>query len=345
MKKPSSLRRPSRRTLLVSASAFGALAGNGPTVVRAATRVVLEAKCGAGGVPSSHPIATRSVEAFKAIEQETDGAIKIQFFGDDVLGTSEAQTGQVRLGALQFLLSSGLGMTSVNVLFNIEGLGFAFKSQADAMRAYDGGLGAYLRNEYTKYGIVGVGKYWDGTQQELIGYLRPVRTPDDLVGMKVRTTLAPIILDIFSGLGASPVPIPGIQAFSALETHVADAAATTLEVVHGQHYDEILKYLTMTNHSWSVYVMLANSEVWRGLPDKYKAIITRHVDRAATLQRVDAFNDQKRLLTLIAQKGIAVNTIDSRAFSARLGPYYTKYKQLYGPEVWSLVEKAVGRLG
>ena len=333
----------SRRRMLGSAAGLAAWAA--PAVIRAAAPVVLQARCGSGSVPSSHSLAIRTIEACSAIDRESDGAIKIQFFGDDSLGSSTAQQEQLRLGALQFMLTSGLGMASFNVLFNIEGLGFAFRNQADVMRAYDGALGARLRSEYPKYGFVAVGKYYDGTPQQLIGYLRPVRTPEDLVGMKVRTTVAPIILDIYSTLGASPVAIIGSQAFTAMQSHVADAAATTLQIIHGEHYDEILKYLSMTNHSWSMYAMLANSEMWRGLPDKYKTIITRNIDKAASRQRVDALNDQKTLLDRIAEKGVAINTLDSRLFSARLGAYYAKYKQLYGPEVWAMVESAVGRLG
>jgi TRAP-type C4-dicarboxylate transport system substrate-binding protein len=150
---------------------------------------------------------------------------------------------------------------------------------------------------------------------------------------------------MYAALGASPVAIPGAQAYTALQTHVADAAATTVEIMYAQHYYEILKYLTMTNHSWSTYILLANADVWRTVPDKMKGIITRNIEKAATLQRVDAATDQKGLVTKLADKGIIVNTIDTRVFSSKLGAYYAKYKQVYGPDVWALVERAVGKLG
>lgn len=156
------MNRPYRHQLSrrkVVGSVFALAAPGVPAIVRAASPVVLQARCGSGSVPSTHSLAIRTVEAFNAIDRESDGAIKVQFFADDSLGSSTAQQEQLRLGAIQFMLTSGLGMASFNVLFNIEGLGFAFRNQADVMRAYDGALGARLRSEYPNYGFVAVGKY------------------------------------------------------------------------------------------------------------------------------------------------------------------------------------------
>ena len=330
----------SRRTLF-GAAAFG---GFGPAIVRAAP-VILEAKCGSQNVPSTDSLAIRARQAWSAIEQESDGAVKVQFFSDDSLGAALSQIEQLRLGAIQFVLASGIGLPALGPIFSIDSLGFAFKDAPELFRAYDGPLGQRLRLEYPKYGLIPIGRFQLAGAFQFMTSVRAIHAPEDLGGLKIRVTQVPILVDLISALGSSPAPIPGAQAYTAVQTHVVDGLAQVLEVLDGQKFYEILKYLSLSNHAWATYVMCANAEVWRALPDNIKTVITRNMDKYALLQRNDNATAQNTVVAKFKQLGILVNPVDARPFRARLGAYYEKYRQVFGTEMWALLERSVGKLG
>jgi tripartite ATP-independent transporter DctP family solute receptor len=333
-----------RATWLGAATACAAFGGNGPAIVRAAP-LVLEAKCGSQNVPAASSLSVRTRQAWQAIEQESDGAVKVQFFTDDSLGAALSQIEQLRLGAIQFVLASGIGLPALGPIFSLDSLGFAFRDARQLFAAYDGALGNRLRAEYPKFGLVPIGRFQLAGSFQLMTSVRAIRTPDDLSGLKIRVTQVPILVDLISALGSSPAPIPGAQAYTALQTHVVDGLGQVIEVLYDQHFYEILKYLSISNHAWATYVMCANADVWRGLPDRIKGIITRNIDKYALLQRADNAAAQTSLIPKFAEQGVAVNVVDQQPFRARLGSYYAKYKQIFGPDVWALLERSVGKLG
>jgi tripartite ATP-independent transporter DctP family solute receptor len=326
------------------AAASAATLSGAPAVLRAAP-VILEAKCGSGNVAASHPIGIRMNEAWKAIEQESDSAIKVQFFTDDALGTPIAQVEQLRIGALQFMVAGGGALPQVKPVFSIDGLGFAWRDQRDVFRAYDGPLGNRIRQEFTTVGMVQVGKSMMNGAYQFIGSGKPIRTPEDLAGIKLRVTTAPVIIDLIATLGGSAVPIPGSQVYTALQTHLVDALGGTLDQLYAAHVYEVVKNLSLPSYGWSVYGLIANAEVWSKLPETARALITRNIDKYALLQRNDALASQTSLLTKFRQQGCIVTNVDQRPFRAKLGPYYAKYKGVFGADVWTLLEQTTGPLG
>ena len=158
------------------------------TVLRAAP-LILQGKAGSSGDQAASSIAIRTNEAFKAIEQGTDGAIKIQLFTDDVLGSNTSQLTQTRTGAIQFMLIGGAGLANIKPMLALEGVAFMFENYRELFTAYDGALGKRMRAEFNDSGIVPVGKTFVGGALHVATFPRAVHSPDDLHG-EIRTSEA-----------------------------------------------------------------------------------------------------------------------------------------------------------
>jgi len=325
----------SRGTLLIGAASLI------PGVVRSAPLVL---KAGSSAVQAASSIAIRSNEAFSAIERETDGALKIQLFTDDVLGSPESVLNQVRTGAIQFLFSSGTGI-SIKAHLALEGVGFMFKNYQQNFTVYDGALGRRLRAELDDTELAAVGRLWAGGPLVICNSVRPIHVPDDLRGLKIRGSNAKPVRELFSALGAIPASVSPGEVYMAAQTHLIDGFSSLLEVIENGKLYETQKYLALTDHYWANYFFLANRSAWQALPDKTKDIVTRNMDKAALLQRRDDEEKQSVLAKRLAQQGLTLNAVDTNVFRAALSQYYATQKAYFGPDLWAMIESVVGKLG
>jgi TRAP-type C4-dicarboxylate transport system substrate-binding protein len=111
-----------------------------------------------------------------------------------------------------------------------------------------------------------------------------------------------------------------------------------------KHY-EVMKYVSMTNHMWSGFNMLANQAAWNRIPADIRASIERNVTRAVRLQREDQQKANAAARTSLAGHGLAFNEVDTAPFRAKLSGVYAEWKKTLGTKAWSLLEAETGRLG
>lgn len=298
----------------------------------------------AHNLPVSHPLHVRAVQMWKAVREQSAGRLDVTIFPNNQLGNDPAMLGQLRSGAVQFFTMSGGLLGSVMPVAQIENLGFAFKNSAAAFRTMDGELGAYLRGEMQSRGLTGMDRMWDNGMRQITTSTKPVRDVTDLAGFKIRTPPGALWVDLFRTLGASPTPIPGAGLYPALQTHVVDGQENALAGIEATRLYEVQKFLTISNHMWAGYWMIANAEAWKALPDDLKAIVQRNNTRYALVQRRDLSLLNASLTDKLARRGLAVNTIDQTGFRAKLGPFYAKWKGEFGDRAWSLLEAANGKL-
>ena len=304
----------------------------------------LVARCGFDN-QATHPAAIQATQMFAELERETDGAMKVQFFPNSALGSQTAMIAQMRLGALEFMFGVGGTLSSIKTLCGIETIAFAFKTSADAWRTFDGPLGKRIQRELGTLNIYCFENMWDGGVLQMTTSTKPVRTPDDLVGMKVRTPNAKVMTDMYSTLGAVPTVIELRDTYVALQTHIVDGMALTLSGMEAGRYYEVQKYLSLTGHSYAGYWLLANGDVWKKLSQKNRDAMLRLAARYCTIQRTESSKFDEGIVQKLAQQGLIVNTTDPRQFRAKLGPHYARFKPQFGDAAWAELEASVGKLG
>ena len=241
---------------------------------------------------------------------------------------------------------SGLILSTLVPPASISGIGFAFKDYGQVWAALDGKLGAYVRGEIGKRGILAMDRIWDNGFRQTTTSTKPIRTPDDFKAMKIRVPVSPLWTSMFQALGAAPASINFNEVYSALQTHIVDGQENPLALIDAAKLYEVQKYCSMTNHMWDGYWMLANRRAWERLPKDVQEIAARELNQSALDERRDLAALNSSLGGTLGAKGLAVNDVDTAPFRQTLqkAGFYAEWKRKYGDEAWSILEAAAGGL-
>ena len=333
-----------RQALLSTAAAVAVPALMLPRSVRAAE---FSYRFGTN-VPAAHPLNVRAMEACERILKETNGQVQINVFPNNQLGNDSDMLSQLRAGGLEFFTVSGVNVLSQLVpVSSLWGVGFAWPNEETVHRALDGELGAFLRAQFPKVGLIALDTIWSSGFRQVTNSVRPINTPQDLSGMKMRVPVSPLWTSLFKHLGASPASISFAEVYSSLQTKVVDGQENPLAIISVAKLYEVQKYCSMTNHMWDGWWCMTSQKLWDKMPASARPIIAKHLNRAALDMRADGTKLNASLRSELAAKGLTFNDAKQEAFRATLlkSGFYTEWKQKYGDEAWALLEKFTGKLG
>jgi tripartite ATP-independent transporter DctP family solute receptor len=335
----------SRRTLLkasAAATAFGGMAM--PFVARAQAADYVYKY--ANNLPDTHPMNIRAREMSAAIRTETNGKVDLQVFPNSQLGSDTDMLSQIRSGGVEFFTLSGLILATLVPAASINGIGFAFPDYDTVWKAMDGDLGAHIRKEITKANLVVMDKIWDNGFREITSSSRPIRTPDDLKGFKIRVPVSPLWTSMFKAFESAPASINMSEVYSALQTKVVEGHENPLAIVSTAKIYEVQKYCSLTNHMWDGYWFLANRRAWDKLPADLRDIVAKNINAAGMNERTDVAKLNAGLRGELEAKGLVFNTPEPAPFREKLksAGFYKEWKGKYGEEAWALLEKSVGKL-
>jgi len=299
----------------------------------------------ATNAPISHPLNTNAVPMWENVRKETGGRVDVKIFPNNVLGGDTAMLTQLRSGAIQFFLLSGGILTNVVPVAGIQGVPFAFKSHKEVYAAFDGDLGAYVRKEIENNGLYAFPLITDNGFRQITNSVRPINSVKDLEGLKIRTPVGRLWVDLFKTLGAQVATINISEAYSALQTHVVDGQENPYIIIEFQRFFEVNKYLSITNHMWDGYWFLANLDAWKALGPDNQKIVSKHADIYCRAERRDNNNFNTALADKLGRQGMTINTADTNSFKAKLPDFYTRWQKEFGPTAWSIMEKYTGKLG
>jgi TRAP-type transport system periplasmic protein len=300
----------------------------------------------ANNSPVSHPLTIRTTEAAARIKEKTGGKVEIQVFPNNQLGADTDMLSQLRTGALEFFTLSGLILSTLVPVASINGVGFAFKDYSQVWPTMDGALGTLVRGEIAKRGLYAFGKMYDNGYRQITSSTKPIKTPDDLNGFKIRVPASPLWTSLFKAFGASPTTINFSEVYSALQTHVVDGQENPLALIDTAKLYEVQKYVAITNHMWDGFWFLANKRSWEAMPADLREIVEAEFNASAIAEREDLAKMNNTVADTLKGKGLQFVETDAVAFRGALkkAGFYDEWKKKFGPEAWGALEKAVGSL-
>lgn len=337
-----------RRALLkLSVATCGMVAGSGlaaPYVMAKAQPMKL--KFG-NDLPESHSVNVRLREAIAAIAKDTDGALEIALFPNNQLGSDPDMMSQLRAGALEMATMPGTVLSTIIPSTSLTGVGYAFTGYDKVWAAMDGSVGDYIRGNIAKANLVPFKNVWDNGFRQVTSSTKPIKEPGDLAGFKIRVPLVPLWVSMFSAFGAAPVSIPLAEAYSALQTRIADGQENPLALINTTRFYEVQKYCSLTNHAWDGFWLLASGRVWKNVPDEYRQVMEKHFNAAALQQRDDIVAANVNLQKELEGKGLIFNTVDPLAFQQALAKtsFFKDARAKFGDEAWNLLQKYAGPVG
>lgn len=269
-------------------------------------------------LPLAHPMNQRAAEMAAAINAESKGRIDFQVYPNNQLGNDTDMLSQVRSGALDFFTLSPLILGTLVPAAQISGVGFAFKDYGQVWAAMDGDLGAHVRKQIAAGStLFAFEKIWDNGYRQITTSTKPIATPDDLKGLKIRIPPSPFWVSMFKAFESSPLTINFAEVYSALQTKVADAQENPLAIIATAKLNEVQKFCSITNHMWDGFWFLANKQSFARLPADLQEIVTRNVNKAAQLERDDVKKLNDGLMGDLKAKGMAFNATDAELFRAK----------------------------
>ena len=289
------------------------------------------------------------VDLWEQVKKETGGRLTVTVYpqNNNIPGSDPAALDMLQSGELEFFTLMGGILGRKVPVAEIQGLPFAFTSHAQVHRANDGALGEYLGRECAAKGIY---RFQYGLLENGFRHIsmveRPVRTADDLRGVKIRVPDGQMFRDLFTSLEAQPVTVNIRELYEALKARRVDAQENPLVITEVNKLYEVTRYISITNHMWSGFNLLANLKFWEGLPADVQEVVQRNVKKYVAAQRAYTNSLNRELETTLAARGMVFNTADVTTFRQKLGGgFYQRWKSQFGATAWSLLEEQVGRLG
>lgn len=300
----------------------------------------------ANNSPVTHPLNIRTTEAAARVLEKTGGKVEIKVFPNNQLGSDTDMLSQLRSGALEFFTLSGLILSTLVPVASINGVGFAFKDYSQVWPAMDGALGAHVRAEIAKRGLYAFSKMYDNGYRQITSSTKPIKTPEDLSGFKIRVPASPLWTSLFKAFGASPTTINFNEVYTALQTKVVDGQENPLSLIDVAKLYEVQKYVSITNHMWDGFWFLANKKAFDALPANLREIVEAEFNASALAERDDLAKMSNTVADTLKGKGLQFVDTDAVAFRSTLkkAGFYEEWKGKFGPEAWGVLEKAVGSL-
>jgi tripartite ATP-independent transporter DctP family solute receptor len=298
-------------------------------------------------VPESHPLNVYARKAAEEITQQTDGRFELKIFANNQLGGDSDMFSQLRSGALECFTLSGVNVLSTLIpSAAIWGVGFAWKDYPTLWNALDGKLGAHLRSQIDKSGLVALEKIWDNGFRQVTTSVRPIVTPADFQGLKMRVPVSALWTSLFKALGASPTGINFAEVYSALQTKVVDGQENPPAIISAAKLYEVQKYCSLTNHMWDGWWFLINRRAWQAVPADLQGKVAAIINKNAMAEREEIAQQNTSLKSDLAAKGLVFNDVDPVPFREALSKsgFYTEWKTKFGEEAWSRLEEFTGKL-
>jgi TRAP-type transport system periplasmic protein len=320
------------RASLAALVALGSLA-----VPRAAVAQPIELKFGHVGSPGSL-FDVSANEFARRVKEKTSGKVSIQVFGSSQLGDDTELLQKVKLGTVDLALPSTV-MSSVVPAYGLFEMPYLVKSREHMKRIDKEIVWPTLVPLAEKAGYQ-VLATWENGFRQITNNARPIVGPGDLKGIKLRVPKGKWRVKMFQAYGASPSAMGLSEVFVALQTGVMDGEENPLTQIYTSKFQEVQKYLSMTDHVYTPAWVVASPRKWSSIPaDLRKQIQQAAEETQAFVYQTGAKMDEE-LLGKLKQAGMKVNAADQQAFQKASKPVYEEFSREV-PDGKQMIDKAI----
>ncbi|EQA14393.1 TRAP transporter substrate-binding protein [Glaesserella parasuis] len=250
------------------------------------------------------------------LKEKSKGEIKLSLFPDSTLGNAQTMIGAVRGGTIDIEMSGSPNFSSLEPKLNVIDIPFIFKNREHAYAVLDGEIGQGLLKDLEAQGLKGLA-FWEVGFRSFTNSKHPVKSPEDIKGLKVRTNQNPMYIQAFSLLGANPVPMPLSELYTALETRAVDAQEHPIGIFWSAKLYEVQKHLSLTNHGYTPLIVVMNKAKFDSFSPELQQAILDAAKEAGNYQRQLNLENEKEIIAKLQKAGIQViEEVDNKPFKA-----------------------------
>ena len=289
----------------------------------------------------------RAVKLFaEQVEKASGGKMKVRAIGAAALGPDTQMQQALIGGAQEMMVGSTATLVGITKEMALWDTPFLINNGKEADALLDGPVGQKVIAKLPEKGLVGL-VYWENGFRNLTNSKRPVTKLEDLDGIKLRVMQNNVFLDSFKTLGANAVPMPFSELFSALETKTVDGQENPFNTILSSKFYEVQKYLSVTNHVYSPWIVLVSKKWWDGLSKDEQKVLMDAAQVSRDVERKDTREEAGKALADLKAKGMQINEL-SPAESARMRDKLTRVNASIaanvGMDLWNETQAELGKI-
>lgn len=244
-----------------------------------------------------------AAEYFKReVESRTKGRVQVQIFANSTLYKDKEELEALQIGGVQMLAPTFSKFGPIGAKeFEVFDLPYLFDNLTEARQVTQGPIGKQLLDSLSPRGITGLA-FWDNAFKQMTANI-PLRRPEDFKGKKLRIQSSKVLESQMRALGAMPQVMAFSEVYQALQTGVVDGQENPASNIYTQKFHEVQKYLTVTDHGYHAYVLIANKKFWDSLPPDIRPILDSVVRDSTEFFYKAALRDEERALNSLKASG------------------------------------------
>ncbi len=280
-----------------------------------AAHAQLKLTLGHGNAPNN-PKSLAAIKFADRVKEKSNGQITIVVEDSAKLGDDMAMVASLTTGKLDLSINSQGTLATLVPELSALGLPYAFAASANAWAVLDGPVGQDLAKKLEAKNMILLG-WMDNGIRQITNSKHPIVKPEDMKGLRIRTTPDKSIMDTMIALGAVPVPMNFSIVYEALKTHFVDGQDNPLANIHSSKLHEVQKFISITNHNYGVAPFVMSRQSWEKLTSDQRNIIKSAAEEATAMQRkAMADSDATLLAEYEKMSSVQVVKADQAAFKA-----------------------------
>lgn len=282
-------------------------------------------------LPASHPVHAGMEHMAERLEVISAGRMVIEIFPNGQLGSETQTIEQLQSGTLDIAKSSAAPIGNFISKLKVFSLPYLFRDEEHFWNVLDGEIGMSLLEEIAindsrqPSGMRGIA-YYDSGSRNFYGK-KPILSPADLVGVKVRVMNDPVAMDMVSALGGAPTPVAWGELYTALQQGVVDGAENNPPSFVSSRHFEVCKEFSFDHHSRIPDMLLISSQTWEGLSEQEREWLMQAAQESSVFQRKAWEASVEESLELMRAEGVTIREVDMVPFMEATASVREKYAE------------------
>lgn len=289
----------------------------------------------------NYALAYRSFAA--EVEKLIPGQVEFKFFPSTQLGDEKEMVEGMTFGTMDMAPITNAVVSNLVSAFMLNDMPFLFANAEQAHEILDGPIGQQMLDMLQAKKIKGLA-FFEGGFRNMVNNNRPITKPADVEGIKFRVMQAPTFIKMFDALGGNAVPMPYSETFTAVQQGTVDGLEIPIASIFSSRYYEIVKYLSLTQHTYSAIPMLISMKTWDKLSKDQQDAFQKAARLGNKVQRLQVGGNNATLIKEMQEKGVKVNNIDDpAAFRQKVLPVYEIFREKIGSDLLNKALAAVSK--
>jgi tripartite ATP-independent transporter DctP family solute receptor len=260
--------------------------------------------------------------------------MELEIYPSGQLGSEQQCVELLQIGSLAITKVSAAVMESFTPNYQVLGLPYIFRSKQHSFNVLDGKVGKELLVSTERFNIRGL-CFYDAGSRSFYTINKPINTPEDLKGLKIRVMKSQTAMDMVNAMGGSPTPISWGELYTALQSGVVDGAENNPPSFYTSHHYEVCKYYSLDEHTMVPDVLIISTVVWNKLTKQEKEWLQKAADESVLKERVLWAEAEKESLEKVKEAGVTIIYPDKEPFAEKVQPMINAYKEK--PDLWRLI--------